>query len=171
MYPEKTMKIFLLLIIALTFSCKSKQEEAPKAEEPAPLVEVGDSAEEAHEVEIGDLMYAISRRYANIWYAGEAGNAALVKYQTHEIEEIIEELEESGVREGKILVGAELTKTIVPHLEAMETAVEAGNMDNFRAAYDKAITSCNSCHVQTGHPYLVVIRPAQDPYSNLNVTP
>lgn len=169
------MRIFLLLIIALTFSCKSTPDESPLAVEPAPPAkveaEVGDGAEEAHEVEIGDLMYAISRRFANIWYAGEAGNAPLVKYQTHEIEEIIEKLEKSGVREGKVLIGAELNKTVVPHLEALETAAEAGNMDDFRAAYDKAITSCNSCHVQTGHPYLVVIRPTHDAYSNLNVIP
>ncbi len=167
------MKTALLLaLVSTSIACQSPQTP-PLAESPTQhdsLPATDSPSEEAH-VELGVVMYEISKRFAHLWFAGEAGNGELAKYQIHEIEEIVEDLEKSGVTEAKIVVGPEFAKTVLPHLEEAEKAAIAGKPEAFRAAYETAITSCNSCHVQTGHPYLVIQIPTHNPYVNLKVSP
>jgi hypothetical protein len=162
----------LLLLVSTTIACQSRQT-LPQAESPtveAPITQATDSPSEQGHVELGMVMYEISKRFAHLWYAGEAGNGELAKYQVHEIEEIIEDLEKAGVTESKIVVGPEFAKTVLPHLEEAEKAALGGNTEEFRKAYNAAMTSCNSCHVQTGHPYLLIDIPTHNPYVNIKVT-
>ncbi|QED30126.1 hypothetical protein FRD01_23405 [Microvenator marinus] len=167
------MKFLAILLISLTLACQSKSSE-PKAQTEAP---VGDGPEHAehhaeehdHHYELGKTMFTISTRFSHIWYAGQAGNAEMVKYQTHELEEIGEELKEENVVEGKVVVGEDFQKTLYPHFEAMEEAVAKKDMKAFEAAYDTAISNCNRCHTMTGYGHLQVERPSFNPYPNLKL--
>lgn len=173
------MKFLAILLISLTLACQSKSSE-PQAQTEAPVAQVeksaGDGDEHAehadehdHHYELGKTMFTISTRFSHIWYAGQAGNAEMVKYQTHELEEIGEELKEENVVEGKVVVGEDFQKTLYPHFEAMEEAVAKKDMKAFEAAYDTAISNCNRCHTMTGYGHLQVGRPTFNPYPNLKL--
>src|SRR5690554_3822552 len=109
------MKFLAILLISLTLACQSKSSE-PKAQTEAPVDDGPEHAEHHaeehdHHYELGKTMFTISTRFSHIWYAGQAGNAEMVKYQTHELEEIGEELKEENVVEGKVVVGEDFQKT------------------------------------------------------------
>src|SRR5690554_6925871 len=76
-----------------------------------------DSHDEDHahdEVHLGAHMFEIGRRYATVWYAGEAGNKAMVDYQIHEIEEVVDELREAKPMEEGVDVVAYFDRGVLP---------------------------------------------------------
>jgi hypothetical protein len=93
----------------------------------------------------------------------DAGNAALQDYYAHEVEEIIEKLEEVDDYKG-IPVAKLLKTTLAPAFEKLEDAVEAGEAPAVNAAYDGLLAACNSCHKAANHAYIHVERRSDNPY-------
>lgn len=145
-----------------------------KAAEPASS---GEEEEDDHHhdhaegVHLGETMYELSRRFATVWFAGKAGNKQMVDYQIHEIEEVVEELEEPKPKEHGVDVHARLEADILPKLETIEEAVEAGDTAKFEETYRATISSCNNCHAMTEHDYVNVTVPEYNPYPNLAMEP
>ena len=104
---------------------------------------------------------AIQMKYIQHWthklgLSVEANNTELVEFYHHELEEGAEELM-ATIKEYDGFPIAELVKTtLIPQLQAFETAEESGDWTKIRSAYSAIITSCNSCHVATDHGYIVV---------------
>lgn len=168
-------KIYTLLLIAscsLTLGCDRSQKAAPTPAE----VDIGDSPEDPrhdvagddhHGVHLGEQMYELSRRFAAVWFAGQAGNKAMVEYQLHEMHEVIEELEEQRPIEAGVDVAARLERDVEAQFKPLEAAVVAGEKEEFRRIYTTVVANCNACHVETKHPFIVVSMPVYNPYPNL----
>ncbi|WP_164856270.1 hypothetical protein [Lujinxingia sediminis] len=172
--------VVAVMVLAWGFGGGMGCERAPASEEKAEateaVVEPGDEAEEEHdedhahdEVHLGAHMFEIGRRYSAVWYAGEAGNKAMVDYQIHEIEEVIEELREARPVEEGVDVVDYFERSVLPSLERIEEAVEAGDTATFEREYDAVITQCNACHTATKHAFIEIGRPAFNPYANVKM--
>lgn len=176
----------LVAVMVLAWACSAGVgcERAPESQQEARATEVkaseatpepGDGEGEhdedhAHdEVHLGAHMFEIGRRYAAVWYAGEAGNKAMVDYQIHEIEEVIEELREAQPVEEGVDVVDYFDRSVLPGLEKVEEAIEAGNSATFEREYDAVIAQCNACHTATKHGFIKIGRPAFNPYANVNM--
>lgn len=123
------------------------------------------------EPSLGDTMTRVQGLFADLYYAADAKNWALASYHLHELEETFERVpvvkpEENGVQL-KPLVDIVLGTTI-PELEK---TVEEKDLGSFLNRYMATISTCNACHVQTGHAYLVVQTPEGPATKVLNRTP
>lgn len=125
----------------------------------------------AEGVHLADTMYELSRRYSAIWYAGELGNSEMLHYQAHELEEMVEGLEEASPKENGVDVVARLKSDVLQPIEDLETAVEDGDRDAFEDTYATIMENCESCHADTGHDYIDVKKPEYNPYPNLDFRP
>lgn len=104
---------------------------------------------------------AIQMKYMQHWthklgLSVEAENLELADFYHHELEHATEDLIESIENYGGFPI-AQLTETMmVPMMDALEDALEAGNWTQIRSAYTAVITSCNTCHVATDHGFIVI---------------
>ncbi len=118
------------------------------------------------EYELSAAMGALANRVANLWFAGHSGNKALISYEVHEIREAFAKLEAAAPMEGSVVVADEVQETLIARLPALEEAASAGNTEAFESAYSKVLSDCNSCHNQTGHPFIKIVVPRHPPQSN-----
>ena len=90
---------------------------------------------------LGTVMVEYGHRMAVLWFAGEAGNWNLAKYQLGEMREIQEVGETT--RPGR---AAALKSFESNFLDPLDQAIAAGDKTQFETAYSAAIQGCNSCH-------------------------
>lgn len=149
-------------------SAESEQQQDEEAREADEADKPG-SGGEHDEVELAGPMYELGRRFSAIWYAGRDGNMEMVDYQHHEIEELVEELEEGSPTENGVEVVPRLQNEVVKPIEEMEGDVEEGDTEAFESAYTDVMDNCTGCHADTDHAYLRVEKPEYNPYPNLRM--
>lgn len=173
--PATGSRLFIVVIAATTLlasACDRKEQptHSPTSTALAPEPDRGGAPEETShddEVHLGEHMNEIDRRFAAIWYAGEAKNGAMLDYQLHELEEAIDELREPRPIENEIDVHARLVSDVRSRFDALEKAVEGGDVKAFEQQYQGIMARCSACHAETGHPYIVVTTPEYNPYPNV----
>jgi hypothetical protein len=117
------------------------------------------------------LMTELQYRHANLWFSGDAENWPLADHQIHEMEELLEAIEEYHPEYRGTEIREVLRTMMHPAVEALESAVEARDAATFRTAFDDLTLRCNACHTATERPYLVVQRPTAPPLTNLRFEP
>ncbi len=93
----------------------------------------------------------------------KADNARLTGFYVHELEEMIEELEEFGQYKS-YAIGKLIEDMLVPEFEHLEKQVKHGDSAAQWKAYNKLIESCNSCHNATAHGFIRVMFNSENPY-------
>lgn len=93
----------------------------------------------------------------------DANNARLTGFYAHEVEEIIEVLEEMKDYKGKPI--ARLVKEqLLPAFQQLEGKVKSGDMKLSSDAFNNMLRVCNSCHVDTKNGYIKIQRTATNFY-------
>jgi len=84
-----------------------------------------------------------------------ADNFKLAKFYTHELEEVIEILEEFG--DYKNMPVGKMTKTIlIKEFKVLENAINAGHKKPAINAFNNLLKSCNKCHTATNHEFIKI---------------
>ena len=114
---------------------------------------------------MGRLMPEVGNRIWRLWYAAEAGNWDLARYQ----------LEEGvAVMELSAFVRPKYTRAMGMFLEnecgAVKAAIEAHDFDAFRTAFDAMVVRANEYHVQFNKGFIQWKRPDMPP-PDLDLTP
>ncbi|TVR64807.1 MAG: hypothetical protein EA422_05590 [Gemmatimonadales bacterium] len=157
----------LLLTLGLT-ACDSGMDEAALE---ARLGEMQAELEDRFTPGLHTLMVDLGVRHANLWFAGEAGNWPLADYMVHELEELVEEIEELHPMYREIRVAELIGEMTHPAIEDLEDAVDAGDLAAFQRAYDDLTVACNACHIASDKAELVIQRPTAPVSTNLRFTP
>lgn len=93
----------------------------------------------------------------------DARNKRLADFYLHEVEEILEHLEQ--VEDFKGIPVAKLSKGLLaPAVEQMEQAVDGADPAAMDAAYDGLLAACNGCHKAADHAFVHVERQRDNPY-------
>lgn len=117
------------------------------------------------------LMTDLGMRHASVWFAGDGGNWELASYMVHELEEMIGTIETLHPEYDDVPVASMLRRMTVPAVEEIEAAVEAGDGEEFRAAFDRLTTACNQCHQAADRSAIVIQRPTAVPVPSLRYEP
>lgn len=141
-------------IDSLRKSLESKQDAKEVAEEP----------EEEYEVAIA--MNHFQRHANKLWFAGVNENWELAHFYAHELEESMEELEERKVVDDGINVSKMVATMGIPHLEGVEKSIDAGQVVEFKSAYQTLIKGCNDCHAAVNYDFLEITIPTAPVYTN-----
>jgi hypothetical protein len=158
-----------LLALSLVAACEAP--ETPQTASPEALTALEDRLAERFTPGLHSLMMELQHRHATLWFAGEAENWALADYYLHELEELIEDIEELHPEYRGVPVAELLGEMTLPAVEALEDAVDDGDLAGFRVAYDQLTTACNACHIASDRAALVMQRPTQAPLTNLRYIP
>ena len=119
---------------------------------------------------LGTVMIEYGVRFGNAWWAADAGNWDMAKYQVKEMTEIQEVGETT--RPGR---ADALKKFEHDNIDPLMAAINAKDKDAFVSAYDRAITGCNQCHGDqkdaqgNNFRWIKVTRPTTSaPFSNVD---
>jgi hypothetical protein len=152
----------LALPIALLSGC---QAEGGAADERL------DAMEQRFTPGLHSLMVNLGMRHASLWFAGEAENWPLADYMLHEMEELLEEIEELHPVYREVQVAALLREMTHPEVQSIEQAVERQDRQAFVQAYGGLTTACNACHTASDRAAIVMQRPTAPPFANLRYHP
>lgn len=90
---------------------------------------------------LGTVMMEYANRFDNTWFAAQAGNWDMVRYQIMEMVEIQEVGETTRPARAAALKAFEQG-----FLNPLQDTANKKDLASFVDAYDKAINGCNSCH-------------------------
>jgi hypothetical protein len=149
----------LVFIVCLVLgACGSKENRKAHTEL--------DAVQEAYKPGMGDLMSALQLRHAKIWYAGQAQNWALAKFELHEIDETFERIARWHPVEDETPVAPLLKAHTQSARAALEESVAQKNSVALVAAFDQLTRGCNGCHQSMEHGFIVIQRPSTPPVTN-----
>jgi hypothetical protein len=153
----------LLVVFALPIVCcnapAGRSALAPTPKPAAPAVEPPG---------LGELMTFNQMRHAKLWFAGEAGNWKLARYELDELGEGFDDVVRYHPthKDSPVPIGPSVEKIIRGPLAEVGRAIEAQDRARFERAFDAVTDGCNRCHQATNFGFNVVQRPTSNPFSN-----
>jgi hypothetical protein len=123
-------------------------------------------AQAAYVPRLGEIMGATQIRHAKLWFAGQAGNWDLARYELGEIREGLNDAARFDPVFKGIPVASLLMKFSDQPLEDVGIAIESRDSTKFRESFDKLTDACNACHKEAGRGFIVIQRPTMQPFSN-----
>lgn len=166
----------MLLIVALVaVGCGTAAAPAPA---PAPaqpaastdLTAKVDALQKAMDVQTktinpstATVMMEYNARFASAWYAAQAQNWDLAKFEVKEMGGVQAVAENTRPKRAAALQAFKKAS-----LEPLAAAVEKKDKAAFEATYDKTIAACNACHVTSDKKFIKIQRPTQAPASSVD---
>ena len=157
MKPSSTIQAVLILVLIILASWQ--------------FLKIDSLEGEIHELKQPSLyvtMNQLQNQSHKLFYALENQNLELVDFYIHELEESAETLIEANVEYHGQPVG-ELSRTmLLAPVETLEEAVDDGDWELANRRYHVLIQSCNTCHVSTGYPAIVIKQPDMENPFNID---
>lgn len=129
------------------------------------------AAQAAAPVEVAQNMGRIQAYAHKMWFAGQAGNAALVEFYRHEMKEEMEAVADAALVDDGVPVSDHMKVYGLRAMEALKADLKANGLAHFNDQYAALISTCNSCHTTCGHPELLMQAPTTDRYSDQLFSP
>ncbi len=111
-----------------------------------------------------EIMILQQMRHIKLWFAGQAGNWPLADYELGELSDGFDDV-------NKLLGGDTVDDMVGAPIKALQKAIEGKNRAAFMTAFDSLSAGCNTCHHSLDHPFIVIERPAVQPYSDQSFEP
>jgi hypothetical protein len=160
------MKAIILFIFVLAFtSCI--QPDKKVVELQSQIDSLQKKLENSYKPGVGDIMIGIQMHHAKLWYAGTNGNWKLAKFQIHEIEEAIEDIQNFHPDTPESQGMAILNNSV----ENIESAISRGNAYDFKIHFSILTNNCNTCHHANKVEFNVIKVPDTPTFSNQNFFP
>lgn len=118
---------------------------------------------------LGEIMGVIQQHHAKLFFAGQAGNWDLARYQLDEIKEGFEMAE--NLHPNFKTVSTPLPKIIpvmmAKSIDDLSADIQQKNKDTFLKGFDALSHACNNCHRATKFDFIVIQRPSSLEHSNM----
>ena len=115
---------------------------------------------------LGEYMSTIQLHAAKLWFAGQAANWKLARYEHDELEETIEAAEVLHARKNDVDITAVLESVRQTQLPMVEQAISRKSPTAFKSAYSQTLAACNGCHRPAGYEFIHIITPTREPVTN-----
>lgn len=124
---------------------------------------------EAVTPDVGQTMLSIQLHFAKLYFAADAHNWELARFEQQEILEDLNTVaalkpEENGINLAGIITA--FTNSPTGPLASIKDAIDVSDRPLFRKAYQNSILMCNACHQSTGRPFIVITVPTNPPVFN-----
>ncbi len=114
---------------------------------------------------LGDLMtMAIQPRHTKLGLAGQAGNWPYAQYELSELRNAFARVARTIPTYRNIDMAAVIAALTIDPLKAVEQAINARDVRQFKTAYAGLTTACNACHLSQDHASVVIRVPDSNPY-------
>ncbi len=115
---------------------------------------------------LGEYMSAIQLHVSKIWFAEQASNWELAKYELNELREAVEGAEALHVYRNSVNITAVLESVKQTQLPLLEQSLKLSEPRDFRIAYDQTLSACNGCHQAAGYKFIHIVLPKAEPVVN-----
>lgn len=112
------------------------------------------------------FMNAILTEHNKLWFAGRARNWPLAAYELGEIKEIMSDVQDYVPVFKNLPLAQMLDAVIVKEVADLEKSIDAKDIREFAASFDRLNQACNSCHQATDNGFIVIKRPARPIFTN-----
>jgi hypothetical protein len=109
--------------------------------------------------ELAVLMLRMQMYMNKLWFAGSNENWELAGFYVHELEEVMEEIEEGEYEEDGYPIYRLIKDWGIKPLEKLEASVEQKDKVLFQEKYNSQILSCNGCHSSVKHQFINITHP------------
>ncbi|HEY4339681.1 MAG TPA: hypothetical protein VGM97_07040 [Steroidobacteraceae bacterium] len=114
---------------------------------------------------LGDLMtMAIQPRHTKLGLAGQQGNWAYAQYELSELRNAFARVARTIPIYRNIDMTAVIGAMTTEPLKAVDQAIQAKDVRQFKTAYATLTTTCNACHLSQDHAPIVIRVPTTNPY-------
>ncbi len=120
---------------------------------------------------LGEIMTLQQMRHLKLWFAAQAANWALAGYELDELKEGFEDIVKYFPTKDDVPTGPMAQAVIDKEVAELAKAIDAKDRKQFVAAFDRVTASCNACHQSSKHDFIVIRRPAANPYANQSFAP
>jgi len=163
LYPLIAATAIALAIASFAPPNAGLAQQEPRAADAAPV---------PYNPGMGDLMsILIQPRHVKLWLAGHQENWPLAGYALKEIKQSLARIA-AGIPHHNGAPVADLIESAVgSQIGLVDFAIKAGEPRQFTEQYGRLTAGCNSCHVSTGHPYIVIKVPDGAAFANQEFQP
>jgi hypothetical protein len=117
----------------------------------------------AETVELVEYMRRLQYFTHKAGLALQAKNKPLTDFYLHELEEILDKLQDVKAYDGYPI--SKLAKQLLePALGRLEKRVESRQLSQAQADYDALLRACNTCHQATKHGYIKIEKRLDNPF-------
>lgn len=157
-------RILVFGVSVFLLACQS-QNSTKQLEEKMDDLET--KLENSYKPGFGELMGNIQVHHSKLWFAGINQNWKLAKFEIHEIEEALEDIQKfnSDRTESKSI------DMIHPSMDSVSMSIDQKNISSFKSGFNLLTNNCNNCHKATSHEFNVITIPTTPPFSNQSFTP
>jgi len=115
---------------------------------------------------LGDYMTTVQLHTGKLWFAAEASNWDLARYELAELKETLEAAETLNAEKNGVKISSVLDSFLKTQIAHLEEAINNKGSSGFQKSYDEILATCNECHTEAGFKFIRVVRPAAPPVSN-----
>lgn len=123
--------------------------------------------------DLGEFMVQAQLHHQKLYNAGNEGNWKLAQF---ELEELRETLTNAGKYHDRwkdlpFRLSSMIPSMMTGALQGCEESIRAGDKAAFTRTFDAVASSCNSCHVTAGRPFIVIQTPTAGAFPNQRFAP
>jgi hypothetical protein len=89
-------------------------------------------------------------------------NNRLANFYVGEWNEAYEDIASKNIIDSGIDISSMITQILGPEIRELDTVVATNDTARFDAAYHAVIASCNNCHIETNHDFIIIEEPHGD---------
>jgi hypothetical protein len=120
---------------------------------------------------VGQLMTEAELHFAKLYFAGQARNWDLARFERGELEEALLTATALRPEERGVNISGIMDAFTNGPLKSMQEAIDVYDQPMFRKAYQDSVMMCNACHNATGRPFIVITVPTNPPVFNQRWAP
>lgn len=153
---KKIISLFAsaVIILFLIENCSqsSSTEMKPKGAQRTP---------ESH---LGEMMGQMQYYFVKLGLALQHRNSTLANFYVGEWNEVYEDIVSKNITDNGINISSMITQILGPRIKELGNTVAKKDTAQFDATYHAVIASCNNCHMETNHDFIVI----EEPHSDFN---
>ncbi|HLX12346.1 MAG TPA: hypothetical protein VKS81_05990 [Bacteroidota bacterium] len=115
---------------------------------------------------LGEYMTAIQLHISKMWFAAQASNWGLARYEFDEMGEAMDGAQALHSIKNKVDISSVMDGVRHSQLPTLNSAIATRNLSAFRDGYTRTIAACNSCHKSSAHGFIQITIPTHEPVVN-----
>jgi len=147
---RKIVAITLVFSFLLLENCSQRSSTKPEEAKP-------------NDTPLGELMGHMQYDFIKLGLALQHGNRRLANFYMHEVNEVYGDIVAKKIMDGQIDISQKISQ-ILPTKSRLEEVIETNDTANFLSAYHSMVVSCNNCHMETNHAFIII----EEPQENFN---
>ncbi|HEY6998884.1 MAG TPA: hypothetical protein VH851_13195 [Candidatus Binatia bacterium] len=115
---------------------------------------------------LGEFMTTIQLHAGKLWFAAQAANWDLAKYELDELKETMEAAKGLNEEKNGVKISNVLDSVLQTQVAGLEKTMESKSQSAFKKSYDETLSACNGCHTEAGYKFIHIVRPTAPPVTN-----